>query len=368
MRTLATVQKIIDLKPIPEADKIECAYVLGWTVVVKKDEFKIGESIVYIEVDSIVPRDNPIFDFLAPRKYRVRTIKLKKQLSQGIIFKLSDFNLDDKLAEGTDLTEKLKIVKYDPEALKEAQDTQSNKKLNPVHKYLLRFSLYRKLQPKRKKGWPEWLSKTDEERIQNYPYLLRDNQETDIYVTEKLDGQSASYFYKKEQSFLFLKKFIFGVCSRNIWLKTKIQNNYWRVAIQFDLQNKLKIYNYEMAIQGEIVGEGIQKNKYNIKGLDFYVFNIYDIKNKIWYGYDTIEIIATYLGLKVVPLIYIGKMKDYAKDIPEIVQKSNDKSALYNIKREGIVVRQKNNNKAQRELSFKVISPEFLLKNEKGDD
>lgn len=176
MRKLAHVEKIVDIQPIPNADKIEVATVLGWKVVIKKDEFKVGDKIIYIEIDSRVPKDEPYFSFLADRNYKVKSIKLRKQVSQGLIVPMSLLPYGD-YQEGDDVTDILKITKIEddykqPPVNKELQLKQRHKKLynKKWFKYMMKYTWFRKLAfkfllpKKRKTGWPSWITKTDEER------------------------------------------------------------------------------------------------------------------------------------------------------------------------------------------------------------
>lgn len=362
MRKLASIRKIASLDSIPNADAIEKATIDGWEVVVKKGEFSVGDKCCYIEIDSVVPSDNPAFEFLEGRKYRVRTIKLRKQVSQGIAFPLEALGIED-LPEGTDLTERLKIKKYDPELQKEnLMLGDARKKKNPVHKLLLRYAWYRKLWAK-KKAWPAEVEKTDEERIQNIPSILRRENRRAFYETEKLDGQSATFFYLRQPWFWKVSKKEFGVCSRNIWLKTKHPCNYWDIAEKFDIQNKLKSYGKEVIIQGEIVGPGIQKNKYGLTELDFYVFNVYNKETDEWYGRHGIEAVCSALGLKMVPVIGQGPLEELAgSTVQEVVEHVKGNSTLAKVKREGSVFRELCAVTGQRGISFKAINSDFLLK------
>ena len=379
-RKLVHIEKVVEKRDIPNADNIEVVTVLGWEVVVKKsDNIKVGDLVVYIEIDSIVP-SIPEFYFLEPRRYRIKTIKLKKQISCGLIIPLEfidgkyylphQYRMDSAFPalvnEGDDVTKFFGVTKYDPQ-LKEESDLVEQKKSNPIHKYLLRYKWYRDLF-KKAKGWPSWVLKTDEERIQNLPSILERNANEAVYVTEKLDGQSASYTIRIKSIFNFFKKYDFYTCSRNIGFKKVSKNNYWSIAQSLDIENKMKKYGAELTIQGEIVGPGIQKNKYNLTELQFWVYNIHGITQDIHCGYYHIKDICAKLGLQMVPLIYIGLLKDFAKTVPEIVEKSKGDSVLLKRPREGIVVRTLESRTGQRPDSFKVISPDFLLKEEAEDE
>ena len=175
MRKLASIQKIVDIQPIEGADKIERLTVLGWHIVASKAEnHKVGDLVAYIEPDSQVPAI-PMFEFLKDRKYIVKTIKLRKQISQGLVIPLREleknFNIDiSKLKEGDDVTELLGIKKYDPEAEAENMVVSMESK-NPIHKFLMKYKWYRKLyyklNPSIKSGFPDWIKKTDERKNTN---------------------------------------------------------------------------------------------------------------------------------------------------------------------------------------------------------
>ena len=240
MRKLASIREISDIRPISGADRIEVAQVDGWECVVQKGEFHVGQHIVYIEVDSIVP-EVPEFEFLRARKFRVRTIKLRGQVSQGLVLPLTILPDGAPRNLGDDVTEILHITKYDPEAQQEAMlVNQQKKSTNLIVKYLMRFAWFRKIfaKPKRKGGFPDWIVKTDETRIQNLPVLFEAERDkgTEFSITEKMDGQSATYFLNR----ISKRKFEFGVCSRNIRLVEPDNSSYWTVAKKYDIENVLK--------------------------------------------------------------------------------------------------------------------------------
>ncbi|WP_297419402.1 RNA ligase family protein [Clostridium sp.] len=360
MRKLASIQIIKNLKPIIGADKIECAEILGWECVVKKGEFNIGDKIVFIEVDSQVP-DKPEFEFLKDRKFRVRTIKLRKQISQGLALPITILPKGN-YNEGDDVTEIIGVKKYDSEGELEQKLIQDkiNKSNNKIAKFLSRYPWYRKLFFKPKKGsFPSFISKTDETRIQNIPNIVNQEKDTEFQVTEKLDGQSGTYFLVKKPKKLFFKQqYEFGVCSRNLHLPTSNNSSYWTIAKQYNIEkvlHKLIGDNQYIVLQGEILGEGIQGNKYKITGYDFYAFNLKYPNKQI----DSVTASKTLKneGIKFVPILETNfKLKD---SVSEMVEYAKGKSTLLPILREGVVIRNYNKN-----LSFKTINPEFLLKND----
>lgn len=355
-RQLASIRRISNIRPIPGADRIVVAQVDGWECVVKKDEFQIGDPVVYIEVDSIVP-EKPEFEFLRDRKFRVRTIKLRGQVSQGLVLPLSILPAGEYPA-GLDVTHILGIKKYDPEAQQEALLMQRQPKApqNKFIKYMMQFKWYRKFFGKQacQVGFPDWIVKTDETRIQNMPILFEEerNKETEFSVTEKVDGQSATYYLKRTSK----RRFEFGVCSRNLHLGTPDNSSYWTVAKQYDMEKVLKqlIGDYDtIVMQGEICGNGIQGNKYHISGYDLFVFNLIYPDHKCTTA-EIAELVEPF-GLKTVPVVEEGKK------LPDTISDLVEYSKGYSVvrkqqRREGVVMRN-----TQGNISFKVINPDFLL-------
>jgi hypothetical protein len=362
-RKLASVQRIVDIRPIQDADFIEVAKVLGWECVVKKsDGFKVGDLVVYVEVDSIVP-DRPEFDFLRERKFKVKTIKLRGQVSQGLVLPLSILPKGN-YKEGDDVTNILGIIKYDPQAELEQKLMEEKKQINKkrIYKFLSRTPFIRRILPKRKTyKFPEFIKKTDEDRIQLFPNICEEYKDLTFSVTEKLDGQSATYFLLKNTKKIFglfpKTNYIFGVCSRNLYLPKENNSSYWKIAKKYNIRNvleKLIGNNDYIVLQGEIIGPGIQGNKYQLSDYDFYVFNyIYPHAQ-----FNTIEaknVLEPY-GIKVVPILEDMKLKPTIQDM---VEYSKGKSKLLPIEREGIVIRN-----YEKNLSFKVVNPDFLLTND----
>lgn len=363
MRNLASVQIISDLKPIPDADLIEVSTILGWKCIVKKGEFKVGDKCVYFEIDSILP-DKPVFEFMRDRKFRVRTIKLRKHISQGLAMPLKEFGLKDTINVNTDLTDLLKIKKYE-KYVEEENDNKKNKFFKHIISYLLRFKIFRKLLTVKKiyKGFPIDIPKTDEIRVQ-IRSDIKEHEGEPFSATEKLDGTSVTYFLKMKKD----RKIDCGVCSRtNRYYKN--DNKYYESFIKFEIENKLKLLLnlvscHQIVLQGELIGPAIQGNKYNLKHMDVYIFNmlVYDdnddpTKYRIFSNFDLVEHLA-YVQLKSVPVVDL--LFTLNPDIDKLVKKSIDGSVLTNYKtpREGIVIRKYDD----PSISFKVINPNFLLK------
>ena len=336
-RKLATIRKITDIRPIEGADMIELATVGGWNVVVAKDVgHKVGNSVVYCEIDSYLPIKEE-FEFLRKSSYkkmgdqegfRLKTIRLRGQLSQGLILPISvvpitQFASAYDLPEGLDVTEMLGIVKYEPPIPAE-------------------------LAGKVKGGFPSFLHKTDEERVQNLvkeydEYKL--TSEHQFYMTEKLDGSSATYYMNKGE---------FGVCSRNLELLETEGNSFWKVARELDLENKLKDKG-NICLQGELIGEGIQGNPNKIKGQTVHFFNGFDIDTRTKLGINEFLILLDELDLTSVPILGVAiLLPDTVEDMLKLAE---DKSRLNKLtEREGVVVRSLDNT-----ISFKAISNKFLL-------
>lgn len=357
MRQLATIRTISDIRPIDGADSIVVAQVDGWECVVRKEEgFQIGNKIVYIEIDSVVP-ERPEFEFLRDRKFRVRTIKLKGQVSQGLVLPLSILPSGE-YEVGDDVTDILGVTKYDPQAQAEAQllKEQTTKKDSKFYRFMCRFKWFRKLfgTKRQKKGYPDWIVKTDEERIQNKVAMFEKERDavTPFMVTEKVDGQSATYFMQK----LKRGKYEFGVCSRNIRLGKPDNSSYWKIALKYNMESVLRELigpNERIVLQGEIIGQNIQKNKYDRKDYDFFAFNLIYPNRKC----DTLEMaqLLEPFGIKTVPVV--DKEKYLPATIDELVEYAKGKSVVPGgKKREGVVMRA-----IGKDISFKVINPDFLL-------
>jgi len=368
MRNLASIQKITDIRPIPDADQIEVARVLGWEVVVRKAEnHQIGDSVVYIEVDSVLP-DKPEFEFMCERKFRVKTIKLRKQISQGLVFPLSVLP-QKKYREGDDVTNIIGVTKYDPEAIAENLVCKRQQQKTLIGKLLYRFAWYRKYFCKRggKEKFPRGIHKTDEIRIQSCPSVLDYHRGESFYVTEKLDGQSATYFINKKD---------FGICSRNFIVTVPDSSSYWRVAKKYNMKDILidaqKEYGVDLALQGENVGYGVENsvwfasrdhhkaNIYNLTDNYFFLFNVWDITHQKFFTIqEMIEFVNKY-GLRTVPIINSDLKLDFT--VNELISASNIQSTLNGATPiEGLVFRENNKTGFDR-CSFKVINNEFLLK------
>lgn len=365
-RRLAHIEKIEALLPIEGADKIEVAEVLGWQCVVKKGEFKVGDVVIYVEVDSVMP-EVPEFEFLRERKFRVRTIKLRGQVSQGLVLPLGDLSdryNKGKLHIGDDVSELIGIKKHLPPSERE-EIRQEFVERGRLAKYMRRYSFFRKFFLKSKdKSLPYWVSKTDEERIQNIGHVLSNYPDCSVYVTEKVDYQSVTFTGKYLPRYngilgrLFPKKYKFIVCSRNFQVFDKA-SLYWRVAEKYKIEQILT-ENPNLTIQGEQGSTNVQGNKYGIKEPKLWVFNIIDHERRYHFDYNEMGNFCEKYGLTPVPLLSVCKLSDIGSSVRDVVEYSRGKSVIANIDREGVVVRCIEGGK--KKLSFKAINPDFLLK------
>lgn len=330
MRKLASIQTIDKLTPIPDADLIEVARVLGWNVVVKKGEFQVGDLCVYCEIDSVFPDDNPEFAFLEKSRYRIKTKKLRGVVSQGICFPMSILP-ENQYEVDQDVTDLLGIEKYEPKSTAQlAGEIQGL--------------------------FPSFVSKTDETRVQTFGRALSKNVGLKCDYTEKLDGTSGTFFVYDGE---------FGVCSRNMQLKWG-DNVYHEVAKKYDLENKLRALGKNIAIQGEIVGAGIQGNKCKFEQEErkLFVFNVVDVDTRTYMNNRQVEQFCKENDLLSVPIL--GEVT-IINDIDFFVNLSIGKSVIYpKTEREGIVIRaiNDNNDPLIGRFSFKAINPKFLLKYE----
>lgn len=369
-RKLASIQKIKAIKPIEGADRIECVQILNWDCVAKKGEYEVGDMVVYFEIDSLLP-DIPLLEWLKGsswsqklNKYKISTHKFRNQISQGLVIPISqavemydqinpdlaDTNLPIEIMtpiEGTDLTELLKIEKYEPPV--------SNGPLGDIIHH-------------------EWyVPKTDEERIQVcaqdvLPKYVESEQD-DWYATIKLDGTSCTVG-------LFDDGFLIG--GRNQWYKGP---NMYTETVNKDNTMKLKLEGYKainglyVVFQGELCGPGIQGNKLGLKEKEWFVFNVYISKTGTYDSYTKVDIgtmvdICGDFGLRVVPIVATANKFDFKEntDIDIIVEnllkyadtfkyRNYFEDASPNQIAEGLVFRMNDMSN-----SFKVISNKFLLK------
>jgi RNA ligase (TIGR02306 family) len=386
MRSLASIQKVLKVRPIDGADKIEAIDVLGWTVVSEKGRFKEGDLCIYFEVDSFLNADDPRYasfserftNWDGKRGMRLKTIRLRKQLSQGLILKISEFPEIFTPQEGDDVTKLLKIEQwYNPSEMKENSSQQSTSNT---------------------RQFPSFIRKTDQERVQNYINHLSQVMDETFEATIKLDGSSMTVFHLNNKSKYFkealaeraiknrLKGFaklkhiiktffsrfnqpieINGVCSRNIQLDPKGANHFSEYVRNHNIFEALDNADINCAIQGELLGVGIQNNYEAVKDFEFYVYDIFNIDTQEYLlPKEARELTAT-LGLAYVPLLSEElSIKDFNKSIEirdmveNILEYAEGPGMNAGVKREGVVFKSN-----QSSASFKAISNSYLLKKDK---
>lgn len=338
-RVMARVVTIDNVERHPNADALDICTVGGWNIVTKIGEYKTGDLAVMCEIDSWVPHE--LAPFLSkgkePREYRgvkgerLRTAKLRGVVSQGLLLPMDVLNVEadgiiyETLADdGCDVSEVLNIQKWEPE-------------------------IPAQLAGQVRGNFPSQIPKTDQPRIQNLKKELSIAQHKGLQfvIEEKLEGSSLTMYLDLEDEF--------HVCSRNLDLKRDDANSFWRAAIKYDVENIMRQNNLQgYAIQAELLGPGIQANIYQLNDVEFYVFDVYSVKQaRYLYPAERRELIAT-LGLNQVPVVCesttLGTME-------EIIALADGKSMLYNTLREGIVFKQ-----LVGDMTFKSISQQYLIK------
>jgi RNA ligase (TIGR02306 family) len=351
MRKMATIRKIDALTPIDGADAIEAATIGGWKVVVKKGEFSVGDLAVYCEIDSWIPTE--LAPFLSkgkePREFegikgeRLRTVRLRKQLSQGLLLPLTvitdngpdvgfGFSTEVRIEEGFDVSEPLGIVKWEL----------------PMNAQLAGMA---------RGNFPSFIPKTDQERAQNLVKEIVAANEAGLRfeITEKLEGSSMTVYLNDE---------VFGVCSRNLDLKETEDNSFWQVARRDGIEEKMRAVptGSDFAIQGELIGPGIQGNIYKLTEPEFRVFDVYNITIGEYLNPVDRRALVDMMGLKHAPVLVAGgSLYDTLgiTDMPQLLKFAEGKSVMGDItgpEREGIVFKQVDGG-----MTFKVISNKYLL-------
>jgi len=378
-RALAYVVTIDEIKPIDGYDRVEYARTNGWWVVVSKnDNLKVGDKCVYFEIDSKVPESDERFEFLAGKKFKVKTQKMCRVVSQGLLMPLRLFPELGDAEVNTDVTQALGVIysveednvrkaRTDPNARYKSMAARHKRLFNkkPI-RWLMRHKWGRKflfLLFGRKKdkplGFPSYIKKTDEERCENEPWRLGDGKE--YLASEKLDGTSCTYALKRKR----FGKFDFAVCSRNVRQLDENQktyhdhNIYWDMAFQYDIKNHLIEYlkNHKdlewVCIQGEGVGS-VQGNPLKLGYDDLFCFNFIDSKAGR-YPSDVGKRIVEKWGMKWVPLLGVVKIPETMEELKTL---ADGKSVVNpNVMREGIVYRS-----LDGKDSFKNVSRKYLLK------
>lgn len=341
MRQLASIKTIKEVKPAFNSDNLNLAYVDGWQVVVRKDEdYKAGDLCVYLEIDSMLP-DIPAFRFLLDKNVkRLRTVKLRGNLSQGLIMPLSILSeylgteTNDQYVEGVDVSDILGVTKYEPPIKYTGGETKGD---FPRHV----------------------ISITDETRVQNIPNILDELRGKPYYISVKCDGTSSTFLYGDDD--------VFDACSRT-QIKKEGENVYWKIANKYDIPAKLANHK-NWVIQGEICGPSIQSNRLALKDHELFVFNVWDTETHTYLNFNEFMLACELLELQTVPIEEEGDSFDYT--IEDLLLKADAKYAGTTNDREGIVIRPKIEAWSEVEsgrLSFKVVSNHYLLGQDDEDE
>lgn len=378
-RALAYVVTIDEIRPIEGYDRVEYARTNGWWVIISKnDNLKVGDKCVYFEVDSKVNALDERFAFLEKRHYKIKTQRMCKVISQGLLMPISLFPELGDADINTDVTDKLKVTysveednarkgKTDPNAKYKAMAARHKKIFTqPWARWMMRREWGRKVmflifgrKKDKPREFPSFVSKTDEERVENQPWRIGDGKT--YLVTEKLDGTSCTYALKK----LKRNKFEFFVCSRNVRQVDEKQetyhdhNIYWDLAFKYNIEAHLKAFLNEnpgiewVCIQGEGVGT-VQGNPLKLKEDDLYVFNFKDSKVGRWGSTEGKTKIEEW-GMKWVPILGEVQLPDTMEELKDLATGKSQVNP--NVMREGLVYRSLDGSD-----SFKNISREYLLK------
>lgn len=378
-RELAYIVKVSEAKELPGYDSVHLVHVNAWQCVASKD-IKEGDLAVYFEIDSLLPKDDSRFAFMEKRKFIVKTIKICKVVSQGLVLPLSDFPELKDCKEGDFVTDKLHVEKYDPDAAQEnvcskpkvsdfqrAMDRHQKFFKNPFVKYLMKYKPVRWLlskifvskKDKDKCKWPDWLPKTGSERIQNLPHLF--GSDVKYIITEKVDGCSTSFILNEKDKYMVGSHNVIknpekgsdggNYYKENVWAESGVKYNMEEVLKSIKEKYKLKT----VAIQGETYGDGIQKRSYSLKHKhDFAVFHIWFDGVRLSIK-DMIALCEDYS----LPHVHVYNYEySIPKSVEEIISDvDNSKSHIDGGDIEGFVFYSQDG-----QQNFKCVSPNFLLK------
>jgi RNA ligase (TIGR02306 family) len=348
MKNLATIQKIKNVRPHNNSNNLELVDVLGWQVVTKKGEFRNDELAVYIAIDTVLP-ESPEFEFLRNKNFRIKPIRLRKEPSNGICFPLNilgDFDVDvdcvgsntfskngqslylHDLIEGYDVTDWLRVIKYE----------------KPVPAQLA-GQAYGHI--------PGFLIITDEDNLRSYPNALPELTGKEYYITRKDDGSSGTFFVKDGE---------FGVCSRRIHLKEDPNNGFWRMEHKYNIKNAITTYfgDKNIAVQGEVVGPGVQGNPLGLPELEYHLFSIFDIQTRQYLSFNVLVDFCVRYSIPMVYIIDIGE--SFGHNLSTLIELANKQRYPNNKPAEGIVIRPKTpfySDELKKSWSGKIINENY---------
>ena len=404
MRKLASVVEIESVEPIPDTERLSVATMhgKGWKVVVGRNDFRPGEKAVYFEIDSYLPNEER-YAFLRDRclrKFctkggevlkeglRIKTIKLRGVISQGLLMPLSAFpdieerivphptvvhSDDDKpqlvideFVESEDGEQAIAKTRVD---LVGADVTQL---LRVGHfdevKAALAPAMGNPISAESTGSFPSYVPKTDEERIQNLVEYFTTMKDRTFEVTVKADGSSVTMLYAPNED----PEAPFKVCSRNLNLNPEKADGTkplpWQMAFKYNVEEKLRKYweesGIELALQGELVGPGIQSNRDMLTEHEWRVFKIWDITNQRYLLPSIAQMVCEDLGIPYVTVL-AKSMPVFQKfaNVDELLSFAEGKTERGN-EREGVVF--KTTDLPYR--SFKAVSNRYLLKQAAKED
>jgi len=327
MSKSAQIVKILEVKKHPNADSLDLVKVLGWQCVAKLGEFKDGEKVIYIEIDTEV-KERPEFEFLRNKNFRVRTIRLRGELSQGLVLPLSVLPVGE-YNEGDDVSELVGASHYEKPII--ITDMGQTRGSFPTH----------------------LISITDEDKIQNYPQVINEMLTQEVYVSIKMDGQSGTFIKDIDGKL--------RACSRR--LEIKLDNG---IAGKFSyLIEKYKLNNLPngIIIQAEIYGPGIQGNKSGTKELGIQVFNVWSMAERRYFDYDEMKEFCDKLNIPMVQLYYLGIFK--WNTVEEMLAEAEKVKYPNGADGEGLVWRLRKNKYSpilKHNFSVKTVSNKYLIK------
>ena len=337
MRKLVTIQRVKNITPIKDADRLECVHVLGWTCVAKKGEFQVGDLCVYFEVDSFLPIEEK-FEFLRASSHRsnirmgegflLRTQKIRGQISQGLALPI-EFLPEGVVPElGADVTDAFKVRKWE-------EGAESGKSMGRM---------------------PQQIPRTEELRVQSYPELIEElKQAGPYYISTKMDGTSVTMYELNGK---------FGVCGRNYEYAPDEPCPFWEYAKKHQIEETLRANGISnIALQGEFCGPGIQSNRLKLTCPEWYIFTAIDLATGERYSLEDMKKLCELLGLTMVPIEETGEIFSY-QTVEELLQRAKGKYKV-GTNKEGIVIRPLKpvySATISGPLSMKVLNNEYLLK------
>lgn len=347
MQDLANIKQIIDLQPHMNADSLELAIIEGWQCVVKKGDFQVGDLVVYIAIDTVLPNHPAWAQFLEARNWRVRLIKLRGELSYGLILKTDVLPTDRDfiIYEGLDVAEMLGVEKY------EKPDSNVG---GPGNRTKARSTTFPRFV-----GWQV----TDEINIQSKKRLLEELRGHPYYFSTKADGSSASFSFAPT---LTCPEGEFIVATRRQWVdfNAESDDNWSKVARKYELENTLK-ENREWAIQAELVGPTIQKNRLGLADHEIRIFNVFNTATRKYGDLTDLKNFCQATGLPMVEILEEGT--DFQYDLPKLLEFAGKTKYENGHPAEGMVVRPQQelySSCLRDRLSFKVLNSAYLLKYE----